>query len=389
MEIKADQTKKVQDYIDNLVEHSTATSYEWNPSSKKEGFKPAWNYVDGCMIKAFIAMYEATGDEHYIKFADDFIDSYVSEDGNMIRYDQGSEKLDDINMSKVLFPLYRYTEKEKYKKALDLTYSQLSHQPRTTSGNFWHKRVYTNQIWLDGLYMALPFYLEYEKEFNGYKNYRDVFLQFVNADKLMKDEKTGLLYHGYDEKHLMFWCDKETGKSRNFWSRAMGWYVMALVDTIELMDERFFFELETLRGMLREILDALLVFQDKKSKLFYQVTDMGDRAGNYLETSGSAAIAYALLKGANRHYLPTYYYDYGKEIFDALVSEKLVEKEGKTVLADVCLVSGLGSASGNADDHRRDGTYEYYISEPRVDNDGKGVAPFIYSYAEILRHEKA
>lgn len=375
----------IKEFLDQLLEVSTPEKPAWNKEALIENHQPKWNYIDGCMIKAVLEMYEITGDQKYLDFADHFIDYYIEEDGTILRYSVEELNCDNINEGKVLFKLYEITKKEKYKKALDLIYSQLQVQPRTKGGNFWHKKIYPNQIWLDGLYMVQPFYMQYECTFNQNKNYRDIFKQFENVGNLMKDDRTGLLYHGYDEAHECFWANKDTGLSKNFWTRSLGWYTMALVDTIEVMDEQFFYEYETLQKNLKSILDALLKFADKETKMYYQVTDQSGRNGNYLETSGTCAIAYSLMKGSRLKYLPEYYFAYGKEIFDSVVKNKLVKKEDTLVLKDICLVAGLGGMPGMGSCKKRDGSYEYYISEPIVDDDAKGVAPFLLAFTENYR----
>lgn len=383
--MRKEKMDKINQLLDNLLDQSTPERPAWNKEVLLENGKPQWNYIDGCMIKAVLKMYESTKNPRYLEFADQFIDYYIEDDGTILGYQAADVNCDNINEGKVLFSLYRYTKKEKYKRALDILYAQLKIQPRTVSGNFWHKKIYPQQIWLDGLYMVQPFYMEYEKSFNQNKNYRDIFKQFENVYKLMKDEKTGLLFHGYDEAKECFWADPVTGRSQNFWTRSLGWYAMALVDTLEVLDEQFFYEYETLSRHLKEVLDALLTFADPDTGMFYQVTDQGPREGNYLETSGTCAIAYALMKGARLSYLPEYYFNYGENIFNAVKKYKLVEREHSLGLKDICLIAGLGGMPGKGSYEKRDGTFEYYISEPIVDDDAKGVAPFLFAFAEICR----
>jgi unsaturated rhamnogalacturonyl hydrolase len=280
------------------------------------------------------------------------------------------------------------TQDEKYKKAIDLLYSQIQAQPRIEAGNFWHKLIYPHQVWLDGVYMVQPFYMDYEVVFNDSLNFRDTFSQFKNLYKLMRNEKTGLYYHCYDEKKEMFWANKKTGLSPNYWTRAIGWLSMALVDTLERLDERFFYEYGFLKLMTKSLMDSLLNFADPETKLFYQVTDQGNREGNYLETSGSCAIAYSMMKGARLRHLPPEYYDHGKEIFNSILEHKFIPNEDGFTLTDTCLVAGLGGSQGAGEYKLRDGTFEYYISEPKVNNEAKGVAPFLFAFSEILRHKE-
>lgn len=378
----------IREYFDSLLQASTPQRPVWNQERLRGGQSPGWNYIDGCMLLAVLAMYQATGEKDYFTFADHFIDFYVREDGTILGYEPADYNADNINEGKVLFALYEHTGKEKYKKALDQLYHQLQQQPRTATGNFWHKRIYPQQIWLDGLYMVQPFYMAYEKNFDGYRCYKDSFDQFQQVQRLLRDTETGLYYHGFDETKSVDWADPKTGLSANFWSRSLGWLAMALVDTAELLDEQFFYEYEMLQRQLKSLLDALLPYADEATGLFYQVTDQGRRAGNYLETSGSAAIAYALMKGARLAFLPNYYYEKGERILAALREHKLKKDGAVYTLTDICLVAGLGGMPGQGSYKKRDGSYAYYISEPIVADDAKGIAPLVFAYSEWLRAEK-
>lgn len=379
--------QKIIDFVDRLLAVSTPEAPAWNVEHTMEGKETKWNYIDGCMIKAILDLYYATNEQKYFDFAKKYIDFFVRDNGEILGYSVEEYNCDNINMGKVLFDLYRATNDAKYKKAIELLQSQLQTHPRIKAGNFWHKLIYPNQVWLDGLYMVQPFYMDYEMLFNHKANYKDIFQQFKNVNDIMRDKDTGLYFHGYDEAHEQFWADKETGLSPNFWTRSIGWYTMALVDTAEKQDEQFFYEYETLKGYLKDALDAVLKVADPETKMFYQVTNKSDKEGNYLETSGSCAIAYALMKGARMGYLPEYYFDYGKEIFDSVVKHKLMLTDDTFALKDICLVAGLGGMPGKGDYKERDGTYAYYISEPKVDNDAKGVAPFLFAYTEVYRNE--
>lgn len=380
---------KVKRYLDSLIERSTPESPAWNKELQLGHTKPAWNYIDGCMIKAVLEMYDITGDRRYLDFSERFIDHYVDGGGGILGFCADDYNCDNINEGKVLFTLYRLLGKERYRLAVETLHQQLESHPRTKSGSFWHKKIYPNQIWLDGLYMVQPFAMEYEMRFNEKRGYRDPFLQLENVYKLMRDEKTGLLYHGYDEARECFWADPETGLSKSFWTRSLGWYVMALVDTVQQLDEQLFYEYETLRRYLKSVLDALLRVADPETGMFWQVADQGPRQGNYLETSGTCAIAYSLMKGARLGYLPTDYYDAGARALDSVMRHKLAPNGDLFDLTDICLVAGLGVYPGRGDYQPRDGSYEYYISEPRVVNDAKGVAPFLLAFTERYRMENA
>lgn len=372
---------KIDKYIDRLLDGSTPDAPLWNIESIRLGKKPHWNYIDGCMITALLCAADITGEKRYFDFAENFIDWYVHEDGTIEGYDVEEYNLDNVNEGRVLFDLYKATGKEKYKKAIELINSQLKNHPRTSTGNFWHKDIYPNQIWLDGLYMAQVFNLRYHQETD--KDYSDIVNQFKNVRKLMFNEETKLYYHGCDTSKTMFWADKETGCSKNYWLRALGWFTVSLVDNIDLIDNEA--DKAELVKIFAEAMEGIAQYADAETGMFYQVVDCGGREGNYLETSGSSMIAYAMMKGARLGVLDAKYAEMGKRAFDGICEKYLNFNEaGELNLGGICLVAGLGPD----DKPHRDGTYEYYISEPIVDNDAKGVAPFILAYTEIKRMSK-
>lgn len=369
-------------YINGLMEKSTPDRPVWNIEKIRAGKKATWDYIDGCMIKAILEMYAITKDEKYLAFADNYVDYRVREDGSIDGYDVQEKNIDNINAGKTLFELYDLTGKEKYRKAIDLVYSQIEAMPRTKEGNFWHKNIYPNQVWLDGLYMCQPFYMEYETRFHDKKNYDDIFHQFENVVKYMRDERNGLYYHAYDSSKEMFWCDKVTGLSNNFWLRALGWYSMALLDTLDKCDPSVGEPYENLKKVYVELMDAMLTYQDE-SGMWYQVVNMGGMEQNYLETSGSSIMAYSLLKGVRLGFLDESYAKAGEKAFNGVCDRYLKTSEnGSLSLGGICLVAGLG---GN---NKRPGTFDYYMSEPVVKDDAKGVGPFLLAYTEILRRAK-
>ena len=370
-------------YIAELIEKSTIEVPVWNIEKARGNGKGAgWNYVDGCMILAMLEIYQVTGEKEFYDFADAFIDYRVAEDGTIAGYHVEEYNIDSVNAGKTLFALYALNGKEKYRKAIDLIYSQIQTQPRTEEGNFWHKKIYPNQVWLDGLYMGQPFYMEYETKFNGKKNYQDIFDQFSNVVKHMRDEKTGLYYHAYDASKKAFWCDKQTGLSRNFWLRAIGWYSMALLDTLSKCEpgEEYQEEYDNLKKVFVQLMQDMLKFQAENG-MWYQLPALGGKEPNYLETSGSAIMAYSLLKGVRLGFLPEEYREYGIRAFQGICDKYLKETDGNLNLGGICLVAGLGPE----DNMRRDGTFEYYMSEPIVENDAKGVGPLLLAYTELRR----
>lgn len=375
--------KILDNYIDQLLEKSTPQAPVWNIEKIKSGGKSTWNYIDGCMIKAVIELYHITGNKKYLEFADSFINYFVNEDGSIQSYDPKEYNLDNVNAGKTLFDLYKLTGREKYRKAIDTVYSQLKGQPRTSTGNFWHKMIYPNQIWMDGLYMAQPFYMQYEVEYNNKANCRDSYEQFLHVYDLMRDTRNGLYYHAYDDSREAFWCDPVTGLSDNFWLRALGWYAMALVDTMEVMPEEMAEEKARLGAVYKELIDAMLPYQDQESGMWYQVVNRGRIQPNYLETSGSAIFAYAIMKSVRLGYLDERYFAFGRKAFDGICEKYLSEENGELQLGGICLVAGLGNKE------MREGTFDYYMREPVVKNEARGVAPLILAYIEIMMREKA
>jgi unsaturated rhamnogalacturonyl hydrolase len=341
--------------------------------------KKDWNYEDGCVLMGAVMLYQATKNECYKDFVVNYMKNYINEDGSINHYDKEQYNIDSINTGKILFFLYNETKDEKYKIAIEILMDQLRTQPRTKSSNFWHKKIYPNQIWLDGLYMAQPFYMAYETQFNQKKNYKDIMEQFENVRKYLYNEDKKLYYHGYDEARVQPWADKVTGLSSNFWLRAIGWYLMALIDTMDEMSEEIFEQYKLLEHLFKEGIKGILQYQDKESKLFYQVIDKVDINNNYLETSGSAMVAYAIIKGCRLGaLLKDKYQQIGEDIINSLIHNKLIEKNGILTLTDICSVAGLGP--GNT----RDGSTEYYLSEPIVSDESKGVGAFMMAYAQLL-----
>lgn len=371
---------KIETYLNQLMEGDVPTRSKFNIEMTKDGKQPAWNYIDGVACKAILDLYDYTKNNKYLNFVDKYMGYYVNDDGTIIGFQKDKYNIDSINSGRVLFRLFDYTKKDKYRKAIDIIMAQVKTQPRISIGNFWHKLMYPNQVWLDGLYMCLPFYMEYETRYNGLTNYLDIHKQLTNVKNVMVSKETGLPAHAYDESKKSFWCDKKTGLSHNYWSRSLGWYIMALIDIIDCMDEMMYDQKRDYMDMFRNTIDALLKYADPKTGMLYQVTNMGGKEGNYLETSASAMLAYSILKGVRLHVLPPRYLEYGKKAFNGILNRYFKEDNGKFTLGGICLVAGLGPETNK----RRDGSFEYYISEPIVENDGKGLGPFLLAYVEML-----
>ena len=373
---------EIDAYIRRLVRESSPERTAWNMERVRQGKPAHWNYIDGCMLNALLTLSDITGEALFADFVETFVDSFVGEDGAIRTYDPSKYNLDDINEGRVLFPLYAKTKNEKYRLAADRLAEQLKHQPRTLEGSFWHKRIYPDQVWLDGIYMAQPFRALYAREL-GDKDYSDIVDQIEIVRARMYDPEKGLYYHGYDASKTIFWADPVTGCSKSFWLRAMGWFATALVDLLEIVDDPG--ARARLRPIFTELMEGVARYADEETGLYYQVVDQGGRAGNYLETSGSSMMAYAMLKGARLGVLGPEYAQLGRKTFDGIL-RRYFRAEGEDVeLGGICLVAGLGPA----DDLRRDGSYQYYISEPVVKNDAKGVAPLVMCYTEVIRSRPA
>lgn len=370
----------LDEYIDYLMVHSDAEHPAWNLEMIRSGKSNKWNYIDGCMITGILELYEITGEARFLDFADRFLSGFVEEDGHIRTYDPEEYSLDNVNPGKNLFPLYDLTGKEKYRKAIELVRSQLSTMPRTPEGNFWHKLIYPNQVWLDGIYMALPFYMEYEKRFDAQKDCQAICQQIANVEIRMRDPETGLYYHGYDASRKMYWADPDTGCSPNFWLRAEGWFILGLVDVLEIMkDLPMQAESVHLQHMLLDLAKALSKYQDP-SGLWYQLIALPELEGNYLETSGTALISAALLKAVRLGFLPESFRAVGEKAFYGIVDHRLTKNaDGTPCVTGICLVAGLGG------EQHRDGSVAYYLSEPVVQNDAKGVGPLLLAYTEMLR----
>lgn len=377
---RAASEQLLDEYIDYLMDHSDSEHPAWNLEMIRSGKCNKWNYIDGCMITGILERYEITGEARFLDFADRFMSGFVEENGRIRTYDPAEYSLDNVNPAKNLFTLYDLTGKEKYRKAIELVRSQLSTMPRTPEGNFWHKLIYPNQVWLDGIYMALPFYMEYEKRFDAQKDCQDICRQIANVEIRMRDPKTGLYYHGYDASRKMYWADPDTGCSPNFWLRAEGWFILGLVDVLEIMmDLPMQAESVHLQHMLLDLAKALSKYQDP-SGLWYQLIALPELEGNYLETSGTALISAALLKAVRLGFLPESFRAVGEKAFYGIVDRRLTKNaDGTPCVTGICLVGGLGG------EQHRDGSAAYYLSEPVVQNDAKGVGPLLLAYTEMLR----
>jgi len=349
----------------------------WPDSISEEVAKTKkWSYDQGVVLKGIEGVWKATGDARWFRYIQRSMDQFVMEDGTIRGYRPDEYNIDHINNGKLVLMLWEVTGKEKYRKAADLLRSQLRTHPRTSEGGFWHKKIYPYQMWLDGLYMGQPFYAQYARAFGEDTTFNDVTRQFVLMERHARDPKTGLLYHGWDESRQQKWANPSTGLSPHFWGRALGWYGMAMVDALDYFPANHPGR-DSITGILNRFAKAVVAVQDPKSGLWYDIVDMPNEKGNYLEASASAMIVYTLAKGINMGYLPVSYLPYIKKAYDGILREFVKMENGQTNFHGTVSVSGLG---GNP---YRDGSFAYYMSEKVVVNDGKGLGAFINAAVEV------
>ncbi len=364
-----------------LSEQLTLTAMETlfqDTTVLKDAKGPRWSYDMGVVLEGAAQVWRNTGNGDYFKYIQSSMDAYVDKTGSIRTYKSEDFNIDNIKNGRSLLLLYKVTGQQKYLTAATHLYNQLQQQPRTKAGGFWHKKIYPNQMWLDGLYMGEPFYAEYAALMKKDSAFNDIANQFILMEKVSRDTKTGLLYHGYDESRLEKWADPTTGKSPNFWGRAMGWYIMALVDVLDNFPKNHPKRAELI-AILNRTAIATVKYQDSKSGVWFDIMDMPTRKGNYLESSASSMFVYGLAKGVRKGYLPQSFMVAANKGYAGLKKE-FIESAGdeRVNLTKTVSVSGLGGKP-----KYRDGSFEYYISEKVITNDPKGVGSFICAAAEM------
>ena len=340
--------------------------------------KPKWEYTPTLMARAFLELYQATGDSLYLNHVLQFTNQFINEDGSILTYKKSLYNMDRIQGGNYLILLNDIAPQPQYLTAIETLRDQLREQPRTSEGGFWHKQVYEHQMWLDGLFTGTTFYARYAAWKPEPEAWDDIANQFLVVDRHTR-KANGLNHHGWDESRQMGWSDSITGCSPETWGRAEGWYVMALCDVLELMPaDRA--ERTELQAILTRVMEALMAVQDTETHLWYQVPDRGGDEGNYLESTCSAMYAYAMAKGVRLGVLSETYREQAKRVIESLQANKLrTNPDGTLSLIDCCAVAGLG---GNP---FRDGTYDYYIHERICADDPKGVAPLILACIELSK----
>jgi unsaturated rhamnogalacturonyl hydrolase len=337
-----------------------------------------WDYEQGLMLKALERVWERTGDGRYFTYIQKDLDQFVQKDGSIRTYKAEDYTLDNLATGPALLLLSQLSvpNAEKYMLAAATLRKQLASQPRTKEGGFWHKKVYPNQMWLDGLYMAEPFYAQYSVLTGDQAGLDDVAKQFELIEKHLLDPKTGLLRHGYDESREQKWADKATGLSPQAWDRAVGWYAMALVDVLDYLPAGNAHRAALIKDLQRLAL-VLTKYQDPKTGTWSIVMGQEGQKGNYAEASGSSMFVYALAKGVRLGYLDKKYAAVARKGYEGIVKTFVSTENGALAFNGTVSVGGLG---GNP---YRDGSYQYYLSEPLRKNDLKGVGPFILASTEM------
>lgn len=350
----------------------------WKDSFALDGKPAKWTYDMGVVLKGIEGLWLATGDGSYFNYIQKQADFFVQEDGSIKTYKPDEYNIDHINNGKILLLLYRVTLKDKYLKAAKLLRHQLQTHPRTNEGGFWHKKIYPYQTWLDGLYMAQPFYAEYAQLAQEDTAFNDIANQFIWMEKNARDDKTGLLYHAYDESRQQAWADKTTGRSPLFWARAMGWYATALVDALDYFPANHP-KRKDLIAILNRLTIAVEKQQDAKTGLWKDILNYNgpDKAKNYFEASASSQFVYAIAKGVRKKYLPTAKLTIAKKGYAGILKNFIQQQDGQWILTGTVKVSGLGGKP------YRDGSFGYYMSEPVITNDPKGMGAFIMAANEM------
>ena len=363
---------------------------------------PKWSYVMGIELEGMLDTYLAYGGEDIRKYCQEYTDTMINEKGDIRGYNILDYNLDNIRTGHFVTRMYNLYPEAKNKLAINTMMKQLQNQPRTiTDKVFWHKAIYAYQVWLDGIFMGLPFRCltasTQLKPKDAIKIYDDAVNQLKITYERTLDPQTGLNRHAYDETRDAFWSDKETGLSQHCWGRAQGWYSMALIEVLDALPEDYSHRGEVL-DLLQKDLDAVIKWQDQASGAWYQVMDEPGREGNYLESTCTSMFAYVLMKAYNKGYLGEKYRNAGIKAYQGILKNFIRVNADKTIsLTQCCEVAGLGPAAtpqviaamkkinpkGSVKENkRRDGSYEYYLSEPIRDNDAKGVGPFIWASLE-------
>jgi rhamnogalacturonyl hydrolase YesR len=336
-----------------------------------------WTYTTGLLMQAMDDLSTASGDTRFAEYAKRTMDSYLADDGTIHTYDADEFNIDHINSGKMLQRLYARHGDAKYRRAIDALAAQLADHPRTSEGAFWHKLRYPHQLWLDGVYMGMPFLAGVGVMEGDDLEIEDAVREFSIARSHLRDPETGLYYHAWDEAREQAWADSETGRSRYVWARGLGWYAMALVDILDVIPPEKAELRAPLLAVIPELAESLVRYQDATG-VWFQVMDMPDEAGNFREASSSAMFTYFLAKAINKGYLPETFEPATQKAWAGLVDEFVsIYADGSFHLTNNCEVGGLG--------YGRDGSYHYYMSERVVVDDPKALGPAIMAGLQVAQ----
>lgn len=337
-----------------------------------------WTYTTGLLMQAIDDTAAAAQRADLRSYADKVMASFIEDDGTITGYKKSSYNIDMVNSGKYLLRLWERTGEQKYKIASDHLRAQLEDHPRTSEGAFWHKQIYPSQLWLDGVYMGMPFLAHYSQLFENGAETKTAVHEFEIARKHMRDSKTGLYYHGWDESKAQSWANSSNGLSEEFWGRGYGWYSMALVDVMDFIPESEKDLRKTMVKLMEEVADSLLGVQDPETGTWYQVLNKPEHPANYTESSASSMFVYFMAKAINEGYLSDKYKDAVLKGYQGIIDEFITfHADGSLSLKDVCKVAGLGFG--------RDGSFHYYMTEEIVDNGPHGVGPFILAGLEVSK----
>ncbi|MBK1878369.1 glycoside hydrolase family 88 protein [Pelagicoccus mobilis] len=366
-------TKRMADSI--LERRGDTLAYgSFDPES---GRLARWTYTTGLISKAVYDLAEPTGTPEYADWAKGVISSFIEEDGTIKTYKISDYNIDKINSGKMLLQMHAETGEDRYQRAAAILRNQLEEHPRTRNGAFWHKKRYPWQVWLDGVYMGIPFLVGYEEAYGDKEHLDEAINEFLVCEQELRDSKTGLYWHAWDEAKEQIWADPETGRSEYFWGRGLGWYSMAIVDTLDYAKDHPKASRE-LKRLLVDLAEALKKSQDPETGVWYQIMDMPNEPGNYKESSASCMFTYMIAKGVNEGWLDESYREVAQKAFSGIL--KLFVRphaDGTSSLDHICRVAGLG--------YGRDGSYKYYMSEPVAANDPKGIGPFLMAGFQISK----
>lgn len=339
-----------------------------------------WNYEYSFFMAGAYRQGKKVNSPEYVSYARQWIDGFITDEGTFRPgvYEMEEYKLDDILPGRVVLYLHEETGDAKYKSIADTLMLHLSQQPKTSDGGYWHKEIYPYQMWLDGIFMADVFSMQYASAFNAPEWYDESIHQIKLIYEHTLDPTTGLLYHGWDESKNPVWAHPERGTSPEFWGRAVGWYLMALVESLDYIPENHP-EREGVVKILQDLSAAVKKYQDTQSKLWYQVLDKGNQEGNWIETSCSAMFAYAFAKGHRQGFLDEVYLATANEAFDALLDQYVfVDDSGNLHLDQTVKIGTLNPKNSKGD-------FEYYVTTERRIDDYKGLASLLFLSIELNR----